>query len=211
MRHSHLLLWQKARDERREETAIIHSFIPLRIGHNVPGLGRGAVCFKWTEVWSRLSSELLGCFQVDGYELLLQQDLHPVYLGQKGESAAESLFHFYSEGKAPGWFMESLRRLRRKLRCKIHAPQSQQRGPRSGSHSAGTEAAARPLPAGTSGGAVCNSVKIKPQQHIKKGWRSDETLSFFFSKMKILLFSLIIKIIMFIERKKEKTSENMEQ
>lgn len=145
-----------------------------------PAWGGGAGCFECTEVWSRLSSKLLGCFQVDGYELLLQQDLHPVYLGQQGESAAESPFHFYSEGKAPGWFMEPLRRLHRKWLCKIHAPQGQQQGPRSGSHSAGTEAAARPLPAGTSGGAVCSSVKIKPQRHRKKGWRSDETLSFFF-------------------------------
>lgn len=46
MHHSCSLLWQKARDERREETAIIHSFIPLKIEHNIPGLGQGMHVLK---------------------------------------------------------------------------------------------------------------------------------------------------------------------
>lgn len=46
MHHSRLLLWQKARDERREETATIHWFIPLKIEHNTPGLGQGMRVLK---------------------------------------------------------------------------------------------------------------------------------------------------------------------
>ena len=46
MHHSPLLLWQKARGERREETATIYSFIPLKIEHNMPGLGQGMSVLK---------------------------------------------------------------------------------------------------------------------------------------------------------------------
>lgn len=46
MHHSRLLLWQKARDERGEETATVYSFIPLKIEHNMPGLGQGMPVLK---------------------------------------------------------------------------------------------------------------------------------------------------------------------
>lgn len=49
---------------RREDTTAIHSFIPLIIEHHVPSPMLAAGCFEWKEVWSRLSSKLLGCFQV---------------------------------------------------------------------------------------------------------------------------------------------------
>lgn len=88
-----------------------------------------------------------GVFRWLDKNLLLQQDLHPVYIQQQGESEAESPLHVYREGKAP-WLIYGAAQAgyQRKLLCRIHRPRGEKSGLRAQAHLAGTEAVTRQIP-----------------------------------------------------------------
>ena len=159
MHHSHLLLWQKARDERREETATIHSFIPLKIEHKTPGLGQGMQVLKG----QRTAGCSPSCWDVFRWldKNVSFSKIYALFTGSKEKVQLKVPFNFTVRARCLVDLWGCSHGIK-KIHCTIHSPWGYQPGSRSGSYSGGTEAVTRPLPAGSSGGAMNNSVKIKP-------------------------------------------------